>query len=172
MVELLKKKRKKKWIHKKTCTMQHLGRVDVDSHKSSTSWVPFLHGPNLMPLSQFPFSETDQKFKGLVVTSQRAQFPHWPHPYLLFLGGALKWRLHQFVNSWYWPSCIYLIRFPFIRLGLLAAHCYASCSAACCGTADSMCFHIDYTSGISADANAWVCVCERVFVQRALVRSE
>lgn len=42
---------------------------------------------------------------------------------------------------------------------MLDAHCYASSAAACCHTADAMCFRIDYTSGISSDANAWVCVC-------------
>lgn len=72
---------------------------------------------------------------------------------------SLKCRLHGFVNSWYWPSRFYLIRFPFLRLDLLDTHCYASCAAACCHTADAMCFCIDYTSGISSNANARVCVC-------------
>lgn len=121
--------------------------------------------------------------KGHVFTSQGAQFSHWADPCLCWadkknmggkkrVGESLKKRLHGFVNSWYWPSRFYLIRFTFFRLGLLAAHFYAGCTAACCRTADSMCFHIDYTSGISADANAWVCVCESMCVQRALVRSE
>lgn len=62
------------------------------------------------------------------------------------------------------PSCFYLIRFPFLRLDLLGAHCYASGAAACCHTADAKCFRIDYTSGISSNANASVYVCERVCV--------
>lgn len=41
---------------------------------------------------------------------------------------------------------------------MLDAHCYARCAAACCHTADAMCFRIDYTSGISSNANASVCV--------------
>lgn len=87
-------------------------------------------------------------------------------------GWALKLRLHGSVNSLYWPSCFYLIRFQFFRLGLLAAHCYASCAAACCRSADSTCFHIDYTSGISADANVRLCICEKLCVQWASVIRE
>lgn len=58
------------------------------------------------------------------------------------------------------PSHFYLIRFPFLGLDLLDSHCYASCAAVCCHSADAEYFCIDYTSGISSNANATLCVFE------------
>lgn len=65
------------------------------------------------------------------------------------------------------PSRFYLIRFPFLRLDLLDTHCYARRGAACCHTADAKCFRIDYTSGISPNANVSVCVFVRVSIKSA-----
>lgn len=99
--------KQKMQIHINTCIVQHLGRVNVDGQKSWCIWfcmVSLLAWPQfgaILPVPQF--SETDQKPKGSVFTSQRAQFPHEPDQLLFWADkkwGERGWGVFEAKASW------------------------------------------------------------------------